>query len=399
MMKHIKFQIMAVASAMMLLLASCNKDLEQFPETPVTPDSGPTLNEAMASNTSDSLYYKMLKKIGLDAVLADSTKAHTLFVPSNTAIKPVLSGLAAQAGVTIPVAAPDAVFAAFIEGLPAAVVGGLVSYNTVPQKLLSTSIGSSFPNFVYPTILNPSPTTEILLGPVLRLALYPSTANGAWLNNVPIVGVDQMASNGVIHHTASMLVPPTQYLWDRISSDPDLTILKAAVQRADSAGPRLVPILSQFGPSFTLFAPTNLAFKQLINVLSGGQVPVAAPDAVFISFLNSNYVSTNLVAGVLLYHVLDGQAGRPGRAFMNNFPAATAASYPTLFNSIVPSHPGIALKVALSPTGITGATVKGAVNPSASNITYNPLPGGTSDQNYLNGVLHKIDQVLLPITP
>ena len=195
-MKNIKFQILAVASVM-LLLASCNKDLEQFPETPVTPATGPTLNAVMASNTSDSLYYRMLKRVGLDVVLADSAKAHTLFVPSNTAIKTVLSGLAAQAGGTIPVAAPDAVFAAFIDGLPLAVVGGLVSYNTVPQKLLSTSIGSSFPNFVYPTILNPSPTTEILLGPVLRLALYPSTANGAWLNNVPIVGVDQMACNEI----------------------------------------------------------------------------------------------------------------------------------------------------------------------------------------------------------
>ena len=35
---------------------------------------------------------------------------------------------------------------------------------------------------------------------------------------------------------------------------------------------------------------------------------------------------------------------------------------------------------------------------SASNIAINPTPapGGTSDQHYLNGVIHKIDQVLRP---
>jgi uncharacterized surface protein with fasciclin (FAS1) repeats len=62
----------------------------------------------------------------------------------------------------------------------------------------------------------------------------------------------------------------------------------------------------------------------------------------------------------------------------------------------VPAHPGVALKATFGATGVTAATVKGVANPTASNITINPFPGGTSDQNYVNGVLHKIDQVLIP---
>jgi len=45
---------------------------------------------------------------------------------------------------------------------------------------------------------------------------------------------------------------------------------------------------------------------------------------------------------------------------------------------------------------VGAATVKGLANASASNVIINPLPAGSSDQHYVNGVMHKIDQVLLP---
>jgi len=37
----------------------------------------------------------------------------------------------------------------------------------------------------------------------------------------------------------------------------------------------------------------------------------------------------------------------------------------------------------------------GALYPAAY-VLINPLPGATSDQRYINGVLHKVDRVLLP---
>jgi len=61
----------------------------------------------------------------------------------------------------------------------------------------------------------------------------------------------------------------------------------------------------------------------------------------------------------------------------------------------------VGLKVTFTgPTTITSATVKGvgAANTTASNIAINPTPdpNGTSDQHFINGTLHKIDQVLFP---
>ncbi len=88
-----------------------------------------------------------------------------------------------------------------------------------------------------------------------------------------------------------------------------------------------------------------------------------------------------------MYHLLGA------RAFSVNLPT-TATNTPTLLNSVIPTHPGVAVQATFGATGVTAATVKGAANATASNILINPLPGATSDQNYINGVLHKIDQVL-----
>jgi uncharacterized surface protein with fasciclin (FAS1) repeats len=75
----------------------------------------------------------------------------------------------------------------------------------------------------------------------------------------------------------------------------------------------------------------------------------------------------------------------------------TATSYPTLLSTALPTAPPVTVQATFGATGVTATTVKGAANTTASNIQVNPTPGtGTSDQHYVNGVLHVIDQVLRP---
>lgn len=418
-MKNRILNIILSAATLMLLMTSCNKELEQFPEGVVTPATGPTLNQVMQGNADDSLYYKMITRIGLNSVLDDTTKFHTLFVSNNNGLKPLLSSIAAQAGITLPVNAPDAFFSAFISQMPTSVIGGLVSYNTVPQKLMAAQIGSSFPNFIYPTLIDPSNGGVLpqlpALGPIIRLSVYPSTSNGAWLNNVPITGADQLARNGVIHHVATLAIPGQRFLWDRISTDAELTYLKAAVERADSgvvAGSRLQDYLSTFGPDFTVFAPVDTAFQSLLKglilqglVAQGLPIQIALPIATQLASTPSVFTNPSLasalsptnVKGIVVYHVL----GK--RAFTNNFPT-TETAIPTLLNSGIPSHPGLKLKSTFTaPNPFASAvTVKDVYNnsPAAKIILNNtpltPDPVGKCDQNFVNGVLHKIDKVLLP---
>ena len=407
--------MLVAASALVLFFSSCNKELEQMPDIVTPPVSGPSLDQVMSGNADDSLYYKMIKRIGLNNVLNDNTKFHTLFVTNNNGLKPVLSAIAAQAGVTLPTNAPDAYFSAFIDQMPVSVIGGLVAYNTVPQVLKSTDLAPSFPNFIYPTILNPSPSTQTLLGPVVRLAVYPSITNGAFLNNVPITGVDQMAGNGVVHHTLTLNVPGQRYLWDRINNDANLTYLKAAIQRADSgvvASQSLQGYLSSFGPDFTVFAPVDTAMKSTLTALiaqgliaQGVPLQIALPTAtalastpnVFTNPLLANTLTPQTVKGLVVYHVLGV------RAYTNNF-STTEASYKTLLNGGIPAHPGLKIKTTfVSPYPFAAAmTVKDVYNNSpAANVIMNsspllPDPIGSSDQQFVNGVLHKIDRVLLP---
>ena len=91
-----------------------------------------------------------------------------------------------------------------------------------------------------------------------------------FVNNIPIVEADKEVANGIMHRTSFVLLPPSQVLWQRIATDPDLTYLKAAVEKADGntapavAGP-LQSALSNPAANLTVLAPSNLAFQQVLT--------------------------------------------------------------------------------------------------------------------------------------
>ena len=394
--KRIKIHFLLAITAMMFILASCNKDVEQFTTPVVVTPSGLALGETIATIPDDSLYYRFIVKSGLLTTINTKSNIFTMFVPNNAAMRQFLVAIGAP-----PQPQPDAVYSGFITAfVPATTAASIVSFNMIPQSITTASIPNTFPNWFYPTNLNP--TSGASFNPLVRLLTFPSTRNGNWINNIPLLAVNLAAANGVIHTAAAMPAPPQKVLAQRIlapvafGGDADMTILAAAINRADSGvapttSASLVWALSNFGPNLTVFAPTNQAFKNLISFLTGGAIPPNAPDANFIAFLGSNSVSTQLVKGIVVYHILGN------RAFTNNFPT-TATSYPTLLNGGVPTHPGVRLTCTFTGPFVSGATVKGVGNATASNIAINPTPepNGTSDQFFVNGVIHKIDQVLLP---
>jgi uncharacterized surface protein with fasciclin (FAS1) repeats len=164
--------------------------------------------------------------------------------------------------------------------------------------------------------------------------------------------------------------------------------------------------MKNIGANFTVFAPSDDAFKILLTgaiyqslVLQGMPAVTAFPTAQFLASTPAVFsnpalygaLSAQTVKGIVVYHVMTS------RAFTNNLPT-TLSNYPTVLNSVVPSHPGLAVKATFGNPFVTAATVKGAANQTASNILIAmfPEPAGSSDQHYLNGVIHVIDQVLLP---
>ncbi len=388
-------------------LISCNKDVQQMGDIQQPVRSGETLDQLLRNNPDDSLYYRLMIKGGQVAMISDSNKSFTMFVPGNDAMKKFITAI--SGGVVVPIL-PNAVFSQFITNfITTEQAAALVQYNTMPQAITTSSIPATFPNFFYPSTFNPAPSISSLF----RMDVYPSTRNGAWLNNLPLTNVNTTAYNGVIHHCAGLAVPPQRYLWDRINTDTSLAYLKAAINRADSgsAAPGFLQgVLNNIGANLTVFAPTNDAFqitlKGLIaqTLISQGvpqQIALAQATAlsstpdVFNNSLLYSVLTAEKVKGLLVYHILGS------RAFTNNFPRnptpqPTLLQVPGMTNALP-----VFLNCKFGMPFVDSATVKGLGNPAPVNIIINstPLtadPDGTSDQLYLNGILHKIDGILMP---
>ena len=402
-----------IAFTAIAFLTSCNKDVEQFANIPLPPvTTAKTLGDSIYAIPRDTLFYKILQKGGLLPFINNRLNNFTIYVPDSTAVKQFIS---AATGGAVPVTASNAVFSAFITGsFPAASAAAIGSYAIVPQAFPTTAIHADFPNFPLPTLLNPAPT----LSAFLRFDVYPTTRNGNWVNNIPVVEPNIITGNGVIHHTAAVLSPPQRAVWERLNTDIELTYFKAAILRADqdpAASGALVAALNNIGANLTVFAPINAAVQPvLFGAIYQGLIASGVPPATAFAQATTaastpagfNLLPITTVKGIVVYHLMSK------RAFANNFPTVLA-NFPTLLNGAIAAHPGVGLQVTLGGLGTASAIAKGVGNATASNLIINPTPDGTasygatppatpqtypgkSDQNYTNGVLHKIDQTLLP---
>ena len=414
---NIKKGMFALAAAVVSITA-CNKAPEELAPITTPPLSSlKAIGDTLKLSANDSLFYKVIVRGNMLNTLNDKAKTYTLFVPGNAAVRQALQALS---GGALTPGDPDAVYAGFISGmLPVATAASIAQYHMLPQAVSAAAIPTTFPNMPYPTFLNPSPAAS----PFLRLDGYVSRrANGAWFNNIPVIAADRGAGNGVIHSIAAVAVPPSTLLMDRINADADLTYLKAAIQRADVGAPANGSLQYLLGTAaiapglnLTLFAPTDNAMRTFITgaiiqylMSTGLDLPTAQGQATALvtaygttllsdpasipgvgAQLNA-VITPTLAKGIVAYHILYGP-----RTFTPNLPT-TATAVPTFLNSGLPTHEGVTLSATFTGPVATAATVKGKVNATASNVILNPNPNGSSDQHYVNGVLHKIDQVLIP---
>jgi len=139
------------------------------------------------------------------------------------------------------------------------------------------------------TDLSDGLTAETLNGELLTVDL----ATSVKINDSVVTTPDVEATNGVIHIIDKVLIPEgfklevlPETVVDIALSNDDFSILVTALQTAD-----LVDVLQGEGP-FTVFAPTNDAFVQLLGDLNvTPQELLDHPD----------------LAKVLLYHVVSGK--------------------------------------------------------------------------------------------
>ena len=350
----------------------------------------------LAANSNYSVFVSALVRTGISNDLDVANAKFTVFAPDNTAL--------AAAGIT----------STTVSAIPLTTLTAVINYHVIPaENIAAAQIPDAFPNAekkskldITTTAFVPSiPTTAI----PIKMSIFPSRrGTAAWANNIPVAAADLMTgSNGVVHRVGAVVAPPSRVLLDTISRDPDFSYLVAAIVRADSglattASPSLQYALAQPFANLTVFAPTNAAFQALIYGLvyqqafaaSGGNATFADAQATAAvaagpAFLSSNNVTTTLVRGIVVYHVL-GQ-----RAFSVNF-GSTAANYPTLLNGAIANHPGLAISSTLSSGLGVGLSVKGVGNATAATAAAASGSNPLVDRIAVNGNFFKINQVLLP---
>lgn len=409
-MKTITYKFRAyclVLAAGLFLTVSCNKDLEQLAPipTPVYP-TGNGVAATLAATATDSLFSRIVIKSGMSTILNDNTKSFTVFVPDNNAMILSLGGSLAAAN-------------AAIASFSAATCAGIVSYNTIGQKFPAASIGNAFPNYPLPTQIILDPTQ-----PFVRMNTFPVRGTTySYVNNIPLAGVDQAVSNGLIHHTGALVAPPSATLKTMIAGEATLSYFRAAVARADSGAvglSRFDSLLNYGVTNMTVLAPNDAAFQTLIFGLVYAQVLAATGSTVIATAqanaavaLGPSFFSTpafygavpaSTVKGIVAYHLLASLTSstttpyQPNiRVFSNNVPSTPGFFIKTLVNGSLAVHPGV----------MAQATYTGPVATSVNFSSYGTFPPGgapfsyvansvTLDKHAVNGVYHIINKVLLP---
>jgi len=230
-------------------------------------------------------------------------------------------------------------------------------YHVLPEKRPSSS-------------LRDTPFIDSAQGATLRLNFLNSPAGFALRINedVTVTQANIPASNGVIHVIDKVLIPPAEAtgaqqrtsIAEPTSTQETRNLAEVAagagfstlVDLVVKAG--LADTLSNGGP-FTVFAPTNEAF--------------AALDPALVESLVSN---PEALKKVLLYHVVSGKV--LSSQLSDNLSVKTVQGAPIKIN-IIQGYHGVSVKIN-----------------NAATVTKTDIPAK-------NGVIHVIDQVLIPPQP
>lgn len=309
-----KALVIATLSAAALISACGGSSTSEQVPAP-TPDI-----VALAQATPD---LSILVEAVVSAGLVNTLKAagpYTVFAPTNAAFAALLTEL----GVT-----KDQLLA----NKP--LLTAVLTYHVLPAKVASSAIP-----------FGKAITT--VQGSILKI----DSVSGAVVitdgrnRTSKVVTADVAASNGVVHIVDKVILPADKNIVQTAQALPQFSILVEAVVAANLQG-----TLSGTGP-FTVFAPTNTAFANLLTELGVTKAALLADTA--------------LLTKVLTYHVV------AGRVLKADVP----------LNTPIKTVQGDTLTVGstLAITDQRGRT---------SNIT------GT-DVLTSNGVIHVIDKVILP---
>ena len=306
------------------VFVSCSDD----DDAPVIPPSGdPTIADLVTENEQFSSLLAALVRTDLVAPFAGGSGDLTVFAPTNDAFSTFLQ---------------DNGFSS-LEEVPESLSREVLLNHVVNGRVLAADLTTGYVNS-----LGTGSASES------TLSLFINTDGGVAINGVSnVTTADILATNGVVHEVNAVIGLPS--VTTQAIANPQFSSLVSALIAASTDQTNYVDILSGSENSpFTVFAPTNAAFDDLLSGLGVSGLGDVAPATLAI---------------ILEYHVIAGSNVRSSDL-------TTGLTAVTL--------QGEELEFDLS----NGAQVMDATEANA-NIAI-------VDVQTNNGVVHAIDKVLLP---
>lgn len=226
---------------------------------------------------------------------------------------------------------------ASLDAVPVDALTNILLYHVIGEPVLSSALATGY-------------YSSLSAGPAegLTVSMYIDKTALKINNRASIVQADIMADNGVIHVIDKVILPLS--VTGHAVANSSFSSLVAAVTKADLAG-----ALDDSEATYTVFAPVNQAFANLFEELD-----VTLDD-----------LTAEALTPILLYHVLGSVVKS----------ADVATGY---VSTLAGAHSGnMSLLVDVSESGVK---LNGSSNVVATDVVAT------------NGIIHAIDQVILPPT-
>ena len=257
-MKTIKFTKIALLAFLTFGLFACSDDDDGGDV--ITPSN--TIADFVAGNPDYSSLGAALEVTGLDATL-DGTANFTVFAPNNAAFNSFLSNNGFNS----------------LDEVPEDVLTEILLNHVQEGEIMSSALSTGYIESMATGMASDQP-----------LSLYINTDDGVTINGVSSVTTpDVEVDNGIIHAVDAVIGLPDVTTF--ATADPNFDILVQALTADESFTFVETLMMSEDPAPFTVFAPTNTAFTNVLDELE---------------LAGLNDIPADLLSSILSYHVVAG---------------------------------------------------------------------------------------------
>ncbi len=232
---------------------------------------------------------------------------------------------------------------ASLDAVPTDILAQILLNHVIEGKIRSAALTSTGAGYAKTLSSGPDDST---------LSIYFNTSDGVQFNGSSTVSTaDVDATNGIVHIVDEVIARPNIVTF--ATADPNFSVLVSALTRSDVADQNYVSTLAGTDSSpFTVFAPTDTAFTDLLAELGAGEL---------------SDIDTATLVATLNHHVVAGANVQSGQ-IMDGMTVTTLGGDVT---------------ANTDPVSITDARSR------VSTVI-------AADVQATNGVIHAVDKVILP---